>query len=156
MTPSRPMRSRLGVWMARLPAAPTQSKRCWSVRRKRMLVRSLRAARARCGRAAAAPRWTKLLRVIAIRLHHELEAELQAARIAGAVDRAGAEAVDIGAGLSERRRIGEVERLGAELQAARFAQREALADRQVDIAQAGSEQDIAAGVSVRELLLHAE
>src|SRR4051812_14507965 len=98
-----------------------------------MLGRSLRAARARPARAAAAPSCTKFLRVMGMSLHHEFQSELQPPRIAGTGDRAGSERIDVGRRLSEGRCVGEVERFGAELQPAPFAQREALADREIDV-----------------------
>src|SRR6476620_1721571 len=98
-----------------------------------MLGRSLRAARARPASAAAAPSCTKFLRVTGMALHHELESELQAARIAGAGDCRRAQRVDVGGRLSKRRRVGEVERLGAELQTAAFAQWKALSEGQIEI-----------------------
>src|SRR4051794_37118120 len=117
---------------------PVQSKRCWSVSRKRMLGRLTAAARAGRCIAAAAPSWTKLLRVSGMASHDELQAELKPARIVRPGDRPHAERVDVVTRQVERGRVREVERLGPELQPPPLSDREALPDRKVDVPQSGT------------------
>src|SRR5215470_1520974 len=89
-------------------------------------------------------------------LHNELQAKLDAAWIASAGDLTDTGHVQSGGGLPKRRSVREVETLGAELQALVLGDRKSLGERQVEVSQSGSEQDIAAGVAVGILRLNDE
>src|SRR5689334_24354150 len=77
--------------------------------------------------------------------------ELEESRIAGRVDAAEGRGAEAAVGLAERRRVGDVEDLGAQLGAKMLGDAEELSQREVGILISGAAHGIARGAAQRKL-----